>query len=201
MTDQQFDRNTWQTPKYVFNWLKNKFGWFDLDGCANAKNALCCHYIGEQGTDGDENLSIAPDFLADNLFDLLLDEVAEVCSFPLRIFVNPPYNNPLPFVLRAAELRKAGYFVVMLLPMDKSTEWFEVIRKEANEVIDIIGFTDHKRRFNSGRIKFINPVTGDEVGGNNKGSMIVVFDPCADDFVQRSVSIGHIQKCGGYDGA
>lgn len=95
MTEQKFDKDTWQTPKYVFNWLKNKFGWFDLDGCANAKNALCCRYIGEQGTDGDENLSIAPDFLAANLFDLLLDEVAEVCSFPLRIFVNPPYNNPL----------------------------------------------------------------------------------------------------------
>lgn len=113
--------------------------------------------------------------------------------------MNPPYNNPLPFVLRAAELRKAGYFVVMLLPLDKSTEWFEVIRKEANEVIDIIGFTDHKGNFNSGRIKFINPVTGNEVGGNNKGSMVVVFDPFADDFVQRSVSIGHIKKCGGYD--
>ena len=64
MTD--FDKNTWQTPKYVFNWLKNRFSWFDLDGCANAKNALCCRYIGEQGTDDDENLSIAPDFLADN---------------------------------------------------------------------------------------------------------------------------------------
>ena len=67
-------------------------------------------------------------------------------------------------------------------------------------MIDIIGFTDHKGNFNSGRIKFINPVTGNEVGVNNKGSMVVVFDPCADDFVQRSVSIGLIQECGGYDG-
>jgi hypothetical protein len=197
MTD--FDKNAWQTPKYVFNWLQSKFGWFDLDGCADAKNALCCRYIGEQGTDDDENLSIAPDFLADNLFDLLLDEVAEMCSFPLRIFANPPYNDPTPFVQRSAELRKAGYFVVMLLPMDKTTEWFEIIRKEANEVIDIVGFIDDKGKYNSGRIKFINPITGKKGVSNNKGSMIVVFDPCADDFVQRAVSIGHIQKCGGYE--
>ena len=197
MTD--FDKNAWQTPKYVFNWLRRKFGWFDLDGCADANNALCCRYIGEQGTDDDENLSIAPDFLADNLFDLLLDEVAEMCSFPLRIFANPPYNDPTPFVQRAAELRKAGYFVVMLLPMDKTTEWFEIIRKEANEVIDIVGFIDDKGKYNSGRIKFINPITGKKGASNNKGSMIVVFDPCADDFVQRAVSIGHIQKCGGYE--
>ena len=194
-----FDKNAWQTPKDVFNWLQCKFGRFDLDGCADAKNALCCRYIGEQGTDDDENLSIAPDFLADNLFDLLLDEVAEMCSFPLRIFVNPPYSNPTPFVKRAAELRKAGYFVVMLLPMDKTTEWFEIIRKEANEVSDIVGFIDDKGKYNSGRIKFINPITGKKGASNNKGSMIVVFDPCADDFVQRVVSIGHIQKCGGYE--
>ncbi|MBN6069430.1 adenine methyltransferase [Aggregatibacter actinomycetemcomitans] len=196
MTD--FDKKTWQTPQYVFNWLQSKFGWFDIDGCANAKNALCYRYIGEQGTNDDENLSIAPDFLAEDLFEKLLDQVAERCHAPLRIFVNPPYNNPLPFVRRAAELRKAGYFVVMLLPMDRSTAWFERIKMSANEVIDIVGCSDSKGRFNSGRIKFINPVTGEEVGGNNKGSMIVVFDPCADDFVQRTVSIGHVQDCGGY---
>ena len=101
MTD--FDKNTWQTPQYVFNWLQSKFGWFDLDGCANYKNALCYRYVGEPAPEGywdseDEspflgNISIAPDFL---------------------------------------------------------------------------------------------------------GSMIFVFDPCADDFVQRTVSIGHVQDCGGY---
>ena len=75
MKEQQFDKNTWQTPQYIFNWLQSKFGWFDLDGCANYKNALCYRYIGEPAPDGywdseDEspfpgNISIAPDFLAE----------------------------------------------------------------------------------------------------------------------------------------
>ncbi|WP_111749718.1 MULTISPECIES: DNA N-6-adenine-methyltransferase [Glaesserella] len=42
-----FDKNTWQTPKYVFNWLYNLFCWFHLDGCANARNTLCHRWIGK----------------------------------------------------------------------------------------------------------------------------------------------------------
>ena len=54
-----------------------------------AKNALTSLYIGEPGSDADDNVSIAPDFLADDIFDVLLDEIAERCSYPLRIFVTP----------------------------------------------------------------------------------------------------------------
>ena len=81
MTEQQFDKNTWQTPKYLFDWLKQRFFWFDLDGCATAKNALTSRYIGEPGSVADDNVSIAPDFLADDIFDVLLDEI--VGSYPL----------------------------------------------------------------------------------------------------------------------
>ena len=45
MTEQQFDKDTWQTPKYVFNWLEIKYGSFDVDGCASSENALCKEYI------------------------------------------------------------------------------------------------------------------------------------------------------------
>ncbi|MCT8824001.1 phage N-6-adenine-methyltransferase [Glaesserella parasuis] len=173
-----FDKNTWQTPKYVFNWLYNLFCWFHLDGCANARNTLCHRWIGKDS-------EICEDFLADELFERLLDEVAEQCSM-LRIFVNPPYNNPLPFVQRAAELRKAGYLVVMLLPADKSTKWYQVIQDNATEVIDIIG----------GRISFIHPETGEEVKGNNKASIVAVFDPFMQGFVTRSVSLDFIKSCG-----
>lgn len=47
MSEQQFDKDTWQTPHYVFEWLSQRFGWFDLDGCATANNALTWRYIGE----------------------------------------------------------------------------------------------------------------------------------------------------------
>ena len=80
----------------------------------------------------------------------------------------------------------------MLLNNDKSTQWYQNhIHGVANEVIDIVG----------GRIAFIHPVTNQEIKGNSKGQMIVVFDPEMQDFVQRSVSLDFIKKVGGYDGA
>ncbi|SUU42508.1 DNA methylase [Actinobacillus ureae] len=147
----------------------------------------------------DDTLSgqIAEDFLSDDLFDRLLDMVAEQGEL-LRIFVNPPYSEPLPFVKRAVELKQAGHLVVMLLPADKSTEWYEVIRDNANEVIDIIGYRDEKGKFHSGRIHFVNPITGEEVKGNNKGSMVAVFDPTMQDFVTRTVGLDFVKKVGEY---
>lgn len=44
----------------------------------------------------------------------------------------------------------------------------------------------------------MNPVTGEEVKGNNKGSMVAVFDPTMQDFVTRTVSLDFIKKVGGY---
>lgn len=166
-----FDKDTYQTPKYLFNWLNKRFN-FNLDGCANSRNALCYHYIGEGAK--------CTDFLTFNP-----REHENRWSRP-RIFVNPPYSKPLPFVQRAAELKQAGYLVVMLLPADKSTKWYGVIQQHATEVIDIIG----------GRVNFIHPVTGEEAKGNNKGSMIAVFDPFVEGLVTRQVSLDFIKQWG-----
>lgn len=45
---------------------------------------------------------------------------------------------------------------------------------------------------------FLHPVTGEEVKGNSKGQMVVVFDPTMNDFVMRSVTLDFVKKCGGY---
>lgn len=176
MTNQQFDKNTWQTPKYVFNWLEIKHGAFDVDGCASSENALCKEYI-------------------DSDFDFLTCSMRgfqNCCEKEnLKIYVNPPYSNVKPFLIRAKELRDAGHLVVMLLNNEKSTRWYQNhVHGVANEVIDIVGE----------RIAFIHPVTKQEIKGNSKGQMIVVFDPAMQDFVQRSVSLDFIKKIGGYDG-
>ena len=176
MTEQQFDRNAWQTPKYVFHWLNLRFK-FDIDGCANGDNALVKLYFGDGG--------LADDFLNFNL-DALKGGLSRA-----SIFVNPPYSNVTPFIKRAKVLCNDGHLVVMLLNNDKSTQWYQNhIHGVANEVIDIVG----------GRIAFIHPVTKQEIKGNSKGQMIVVFDPEMQDFVQRSVSLDFIKKVGGYDG-
>ncbi|MFZ7141588.1 DNA N-6-adenine-methyltransferase [Avibacterium avium] len=197
MTEQQFDRDTWRTPKYVFDWLSQRFGWFDIDGCASYENALTYRYIGTPAPEDydypdespwGEKCPIATDFLGEDLFERLLDVVAETCTIPLRIFVNPPYSDVTPYLKRAKELRDAGHLVVMLLNNDKSTQWYQNhIHNVANEVIDIVG----------GRINFIHPITGEEIKGNTKGQMVVVFDPAMEDFVQRSVTLDFV-KCGGY---
>ncbi len=162
----EFDKDCYRTPKYVFNWLNSRFK-FDIDGCATEENNLSYHYIGKDG--------IVEDFLT---FDPL-DLIAELEFSNFTIFVNPPYSNPLPFVKRVAELKKWGFLVVMLLPADKSTKWYQVIQESATEVIDIVG----------GRISFLHPLTGEEVKGNNKGSMIAVFDPTMQDFVIRQANL------------
>lgn len=171
----EFDKDCYRTPKYVFNWLNSRFK-FDIDGCATEENNLSYHYIGKDG--------IVEDFLTFEPLDL----IARLEFSHFTIFVNPPYSNPLPFVKRAAELKKWGFLVVMLLPADKSTKWYQVIQQNATEVIDIVG----------GRISFLHPLTGEEVKGNNKGSMIAVFDPTMQDFVIRQANLDFVKMCGGY---
>lgn len=77
MTDQQFDRDSWQTPKYVFNWLDKRFN-FDLDGAADETNKLCDRYCFDDGDGG---------FLS---FDPRQVDVGEYQSafYPKSIFVN-----------------------------------------------------------------------------------------------------------------
>ncbi len=171
----EFDKDCYRTPKYVFNWLNSRFK-FDIDGCATEENNLSYHYIGKDG--------IVEDFLTFEPLDL----IARLEFSHFTIFVNPPYSNPLPFVKRAAELKVWGFLVVMLLPADKSTKWYQVIQQNATEVIDIVG----------GRISFLHPLTGEEVKGNNKGSMIAVFDPTMQDFVIRQANLDFVKMCGGY---
>ncbi|OOF50728.1 phage N-6-adenine-methyltransferase [Rodentibacter trehalosifermentans] len=161
----EFNKDHYRTARYVFNWLNLRFR-FNVDGCANSRNALCSYFVTE-----------AMDFLEFNCY-----------TVNSRIFVNPPYSDPMPFVKRAAELMAQGHLVVMLLPADKSTKWYKVIQENATEVIDIIG----------GRINFLHPVTGQEVKGNNKGSMMAVFDPFMQGFVTRQVELGFVKKVGGY---
>ena len=170
---QDFYRDDWQTPKYFFNWLNKRFD-FDIDGCAYESNALCLNWVGKGSPLGSDFLETKTPYPYRNL----------------RFYVNPPYSDVTPFLKAAKELKDKGHLVVMLLNNDKSTQWYQqCIHGVANEVIDITG----------GRIAFIHPVTKQEIKGNSKGQMVVVFDPTMDDFVQRSVSLDFVKKVGGYE--
>ncbi|MFB1478087.1 DNA N-6-adenine-methyltransferase [Mannheimia haemolytica] len=179
MTD--FDRDSYQTPKDVFRWLDKRFH-FDFDGCASKENALCQCYCFDDGEGG--FLTFDPFSYECNVFK------------PKSIFINPPYSNPKDFIERAVWWKEHNRLVVMLLPADKTTEWYAIIQQHANEVIDIIGYHDEKGTWRTGRLQFINPVTGKPAQGNNKGSMIVVFDPFIEGLVTRQMPLNKIKDWG-----
>ncbi len=83
-----------------------------------------------------------------------------------RNWCNPPYSDIMPWVNKAIEQAEAGMITVMLIPADTSVKWFKAAFLNCSEC-----------HFISGRISFINSETQKPVNGNNKGSVVFVFDP------------------------
>lgn len=140
-------RNLWQTPIPLFVALDAEFC-LTLDAAASADNALCNRNITEE-----QNTLTAPwaDFLVS----------------PGYVWLNPPYSDITPFIQKAAAESKNQIGTVMLVPSDTSVGWFREAIETASEVRFIVG----------GRLAFINPVSGNPVSGNNKGSMLIIWHP------------------------
>lgn len=79
---------------------------------------------------------------------------------------NPPYSKILPWVEKAISEMKQGKLTVMLIPADTSVQWFKLAYENCTEC-----------HFISGRLAFINAETKKPVSGNNKGSVVFIFDP------------------------
>ena len=91
---------------------------------------------------------------------------ALVCDWGVRNWCNPPYSDITPWVNKAIEQMGKGKLTVMLIPADTSVKWFKLAYENCSECHLI-----------SGRIAFINSETKKPVSGNNKGSVVFVFDP------------------------
>ena len=141
------DKDLWATPWWVFHYAEQYFNIkFDLDACAMEHNTKVKNFITpEQNT-------------------LTTDWQGRYC------WMNPPYSNPLPFVLRAIQQSVLhNKTVVMLLNVDGSTKWFDMCVRNAKEIVYIT----------NSRIPFINNETGEETDQNNKPQMLVLFEPKA----------------------
>lgn len=79
---------------------------------------------------------------------------------------NPPYSDIMPWVDKAIEQMERGCLTVMLIPADTSVKWFKKAFDNCSEC-----------HFISGRLAFINAETQKPVSGNNKGSVVFIFDP------------------------
>lgn len=75
---------------------------------------------------------------------------------------NPPYSDVGPWVDKAASERST----VMLVPSDTSVKWAMKAYDTADEI-----------RLINGRISFVRADTQEPQGGNNKGSMLIVWNP------------------------
>lgn len=84
------------------------------------------------------------------------------------VFINPPYStgNILKFAHKAWLESAKGATVVLLIPSDPSTQYFEFCFENASEI-----------RFMIPRVKFNNPDGTPMKGTPTTGSMIVVFRP------------------------
>lgn len=67
-------------------------------------------------------------------------------------FVNPPYSNPLPWVIKSLEEHKKGKKVVLLLKLDCSTEWFRLLQESGAHIL----FINERVKFNGKAPPFCN---------------------------------------------
>lgn len=104
------------------------------------------------------------------------------------VYCNPPYSNITPWILKAAEQsQKHGIVVVMLVPADQSVGWFKKALETVSEVRLITG----------GRISFVNAETKKPVGGNNKGSQLLIWSPFRQLQVFSTVEKSELRRLGG----
>ena len=160
------NRDSWGTPKEIFAAMNAEFE-FKLDVAASRENALCTNFI-------DESLDAlsSVDWLPDP------DNGIGAGSY---LWLNPPYSDIGPWVKKAAEQSKEnGVGVVMLVMADTSVGWYREAIKTCQEVRFITG----------GRLAFVSPETGKPVGGNNKGSMFLIWHP----FAKGDLIVKHVDR-------
>lgn len=60
-----------------------------------------------------------------------------------RVFVNPPYSDPLPWVLHGIKEHQKGKTVVFLLKHDSSTKWYRALHEAGARFLMIEGRLRH----------------------------------------------------------
>ncbi len=157
-------RDLWRTPQEVFDYYNKRFN-FTLDMASSRENKLCEWWI-------DSSMNALSDETMGETIAYLNGEEVNV-----SVWCNPPYSDCKSWVTTVISYAKS-YRVpfVMLLPSDTSVKWFKLAFNNCTEC-----------HFISGRLAFINEETGKPVSGNNKGSVVFVFDPHSP--VKQSVSL------------
>lgn len=134
------ERNYWQTPGHIFEIAESIFGPFWLDLAANRDNAVCECWIGEE----EDSLSVSWINLAK------------------RGWLNPPFSNITPWMMKAVEEAEKGFQTVMLIPTPNG-DGRDMLFGEAKDIV-----------FFDKRVQYIRP-NGEVSKQNPRGSCLVNY--------------------------
>lgn len=179
-------RDQTRTPAWLFSALNAEFH-FQADVACLPETALCERYLTPE---------------QDSLRTPWVTVIDQSLKLAPWVWLNPPYSNIGPWVEKAMVEQMNGIGTVMLVPLDKSTKWYSACKP--NEVREIVGGRDTRKKWVPGRVNFIDVATGQELKGNPKGSMLLVFAPGwpRGPRLLTEVSITKLMAEGGYwDGA
>lgn len=130
----------WSTPPAFVADLEHEFGSFHLDPCCRVETAKAPVFY----TEKDDGL---------------------VHPWQGRVFLNPPYSKPAPWLKKAYEETTTGLadLVVALLPVRTDTRWFHTLVKDRAQL-----------RFIQGRIKWIG-WQGTPIPAPKDPSMLAIY--------------------------
>lgn len=154
------DRNAWRTPPEIFAVMNEEFN-FKIDVAASAQNSLCQLFIDKE-----------MDSLETRWYSMIDRGDYAWCNYP--------YSDIGPWVEKSAKEARLGAGVVMLVMADTSVGWYKKAIETRQEVRFITG----------GRLAFLDPETGKATGGNNKGSMFLIWHP----FAKGKLAVSHVDR-------
>ncbi|MBQ4838817.1 DNA N-6-adenine-methyltransferase [Pseudoalteromonas luteoviolacea] len=134
-------RDLTRTPRWLFNAINREFQ-FSMDAAALWDSRLV-------------------DFYLSPLINSLLMDWSKLTTG--NVWLNPPYSNIRPWMLKCIEQRALGITTVCLVPHESRAEWW-FYALQANEIRDIVGYYCPKTgKWRSGGIRFIDAQTGEEM--------------------------------------
>jgi hypothetical protein len=118
------EKDSWQTPDDLFEFINNEHGPFFWDACCDKNNCLVNFMKNFQACfDGWKNY----DYLKCNLANLTNGTKNH------SVFMNPPYSDPAPFIKKAWEDSKE-FKVVILVPVSiLSCKYMDFLDNKVNE--------------------------------------------------------------------
>src|SRR5271170_2919061 len=123
--------DSWSTPQKLFDELSAEYGPFELDVCASRHNYKCDQWYGE--FDNALNCSWTAYEPPEYVPSLRAEGSIPRGPKTQKVWMNPPYSDPYPWVKKASEEAKKGCMVVALLKWDHSVAWHKNFIEDPNK--------------------------------------------------------------------